>query len=313
MKWILGLCAAAVIFGIAATMTIPAQTITPDQATLKLFPPETTGVAVVDVGGLRGSQLFKDLRPEANYPRGLREFIEATGFDPQRDVEQVTAAKIGPKEFVVIVRANYDRFKVEEFVKNHEIAIDSYLGRTLYLPRQENQADAQMTVSFIDNLIVGGNNAAVKQVIDRLAAPARSALDNETLMAGIRGIEVGNQVWAVGEFSLDSIPEAAKIPAPALQFVRNFTGGSYQMRLDTGVNLKAVGNFTTDETARQTADVLRGLIAVARLQFSQEQDMLRLLDGVRIEYLRNTMTVRFEGDGELLKKLQPRRRGVTAE
>jgi hypothetical protein len=213
----------------------------------------------------------------------------------------------------VIVRATYDRFKVEEFVKGRGASIDSYLGRTLYLPKQENQPEAQMTVSFIDNLIVAGNIVTVKQVIDRLAAPARSALDNETLMAGIRGIEVGNQVWAVGEFSVDSIPEAGRIPAPALEFVRYFTGGSYQMRLDTGVHLTAVGNFTNDEKARQTADVLRGLLAVAKLQTSQQPDMLRLLEGVRIDYTRNTMTVRFDGDGELLKKLQPQRRGVTAE
>ena len=303
MKWILGVCAAAVVFGIAATMTIPAQTITPDQVTLKLFPLETTGVAVVDVGGLRNSELFKQVVPAVKYPSGLTEVIEATGFQPDRDVDQVTVAKIGTNQIVAVVRARYDQFKVEQYIRDHQVPSDSYLGRVLYSPDNKEP----MSVSFIDGLIVAGHTAAVKQVIDRLAAPAQSVLDNQELMTGIRAVEVGNQVWAVGQFDLESIPQAAKIPAPALEFVRNFTGGSYQMRLDSGVHVKAVGNFKTDETARQTGDVLRGLIAVAKLQASQKPDMLRLLDGVRIDYKGSSMMVRFDGDGQLVKQFQQKR------
>ena len=61
MKWILGVTTIAVVIGVVATMSIPAQTITPDEATLKLFPSETQGIGFVDVAGLRGSTLFNDL------------------------------------------------------------------------------------------------------------------------------------------------------------------------------------------------------------------------------------------------------------
>lgn len=307
MRWILVVCAFAIVFGIAATMTVPAQTITPDQATLKLFPPETTGLAFIDAGGLRSAQLVQELRPGTKYPAGLQEFIAATGFDPQRDLDQVTVAKIGKREFVAVVRARFDRFKVEQLLRDRGLETDSYLGRVLYMPARKQGPGAPMIVSFIDDLIVAGNTAAVKQVIDRLAAPAQSVLDNPNLMAAVRGIEVGNQVWAVGQFDLDAIPESARIPAPALEFVRNFTSGSYQMRVDTDVHVKAVGVFTSDAAARQTAEVLRGLLAVGKLQTSRQQDMLHLLDGVQIDYSGSSLTVRFEGDGELLKRLQTQR------
>jgi hypothetical protein len=314
MRWILGLSAFAVVFALAATMTVPAQTITPDQATLKLFPPEATGVASIDIAELRNSQLFKDLAPQGKYPGGAKDFIEATGFQPERDVDQVTVAKIGKKEFVAIVRARYDHFKVEQFVKDRGADIEAYLGRTLYIPRRSESSEMQVAVSFLDDVIVAGNIASVKQVIDRLAAPAASILDNSEVMAGIRGIEYGNQIWAVGKFDLDAIPpEVASIPSPVLEVVKGFKGGSYQMRLDTGVHVKAIGNFTDDQAAKSTADLVRGLLAVARLQVYKQPDLVSLLEGVRIDYAGISMTVRFDGDGELLKKLQSKRTGAVAE
>jgi hypothetical protein len=314
MKWILGVCAAAVVFGIVATMTIPAQTITPDQATLKLFPAEATGIAVIDVAGLRNSALFAAFKASGQYPKGLGGFIDATGFQPDRDVDQVTVGKIGAKQMVAVIRARYDHFKVEQFIQDHHAPVETYLGRTLYGVdmKKADQADSA-SVSFIDDLIVAGHTPAVKQVIDRLAAPASSILDNAALLSGIRGIEVGNQIWAVGQFDVAAIPESARIPAPALEMVKGFKGGSYQMRLDSGVHVRAVGNFISDEAARSTADVIRGLMAVAKLQMAQQPDMIGLLDGLRIDYAGNSMTVRFDGDGELLKRLQSKRRGATAE
>src|SRR5690348_1571542 len=105
MKWILPICAVAVVFGIVATMTIPAQTITPDQGTLKLFPRETTALVAVDVAGLRAAQLFTDLQGVRRYPANVQAFIDATGFQPDRDIDQITAAKIGMSEGVAVIRA----------------------------------------------------------------------------------------------------------------------------------------------------------------------------------------------------------------
>ena len=64
MKWIAGVSLVAVIFGTAASMTIPAQTITPDLAILKLLPAETQGVAFIDAAALRNTPLVQDLMVE---------------------------------------------------------------------------------------------------------------------------------------------------------------------------------------------------------------------------------------------------------
>src|SRR5687767_12289853 len=100
MKSLLGICAAALILGLAVTLAVPAQTITPDQATLRLFPRETTGIAVFDVAALRNSQLFQEYAANPNYPTDVKRLVEATGFRPDRDVDIITAAKIGKSDFV---------------------------------------------------------------------------------------------------------------------------------------------------------------------------------------------------------------------
>jgi len=140
MKWLLGVTAIAVIVGIVATISVPAQTVTPDEATLKLFPPETQGIGFVDVAGLRGSPLFQDLvlsNLPKRLPDDLNKFITTTGFDIQRDVDRITAGRIGGKDVLVVVTARYDKFKVEQFVKDkaeNHIETETYLGRVIYTP-----------------------------------------------------------------------------------------------------------------------------------------------------------------------------------
>src|SRR6266850_3026471 len=97
MKWLFGFSIMALIVGVVATMAIPAATITPDQAILKFFPPETEGVAFIDMAGLRSSPLGADLMTGhlARLPRGPKEFEEATGFSVQRDLDRVTVGRIG--------------------------------------------------------------------------------------------------------------------------------------------------------------------------------------------------------------------------
>ncbi len=111
MKWILGVTAIAVIVGLAATLTVPAQTITPNEAILKLFPPETQGIGFVDVAGLRGAPLFNDLilqkLPQLP-PEVSRVSRRRRASTSSRTWISVTAGHVGPQDMLIIVEARYD-------------------------------------------------------------------------------------------------------------------------------------------------------------------------------------------------------------
>ena len=309
MKWILGVTTIAVVIGVVATMSVPAQTITPDEATLKLFPLETQGVGFVDVAGLRGSTLFNELiLQKLPHPTELNEFVQATGFDVMRDVDRITAGRISQRDVLAIIQARYDNFKVEQFVKDKadHIVTETYLGRVIY--RGNGDSEHAGGVSFINNLIVAGSLSGVKQAIDRLAAPAQSIVQNTELMDQIRTIEAGNQVWAAGKFDMNMFGDN-RAPEKIEEMAGSLKSGTYQMRIDQDVHVRASGVFGSPEMAKSTGDMLRGLVAMARLQVSGGQDdkLVRLLDGVSIENSNEKVLITFNTTGTLLKELQEMR------
>jgi hypothetical protein len=305
MKWILGVSFMAVVAAVAVTMTVPAQAVTPDEAILKLFPRETDGVAFFDVAALRSAPLYDEIvatQFKSKLPADVVEFGEATGFVLDRDLQQVTVARLGARQMVAVAPANYDRFKVEQYFNDKQVQSETYLGRVIFHPR------SQGGISFLDNLVIVGHNDAVKKVIDRMAAPAENVLQNPEIMAAIQSIEAGNQVWAAGEFDSRLFPIQNAAPAQALELLKALKSGTYQMRVDTGIHVVATGQFLDSENARTTTDLLRGFVALAKLQAARQPDLLELLDGVQVEQSGLSMTVNFAADGDLLKRLQTLRK-----
>jgi hypothetical protein len=308
MKWVIGATVIALFFGVVATMTIPAQTITPDQATLRLLPPETQGVAFIDVAGLRSSGLVQEIIAEKGLPKPparLQEFVTATGFDIQRDLDQVTVGRISARELLVIAQARYDKFKVEQYLMDKGALPETYLGRPIYHKDEGGLA-------FIDNLIFAGSYQAVKKAIDQMTLPGSMPL-KPALLDSIRTIEAGSQVWVVGELPADlslALGENRRMPGQFADFLKSLKSGTYQMRVDADIHARATGTFTSADTASALSDMARGLVALAKLQVAQQQDLLHLLDGIQVSNSATTMTVNIEAPGDVLKKLKdvrPRR------
>ena len=191
-------------------MAIPAQTITPDQAILKLFPPETQGIAFFDVAALRNASLVQDVLAQRAFPPKLAdrlaELEAATGFKPEQDVDRVTVGRLGAREMLAIVEARYDRFKFEQFLNDKGMQSEAHMGRAVY-------SYEKFAVSLIDNLIIAGNKDGVTKAIEQLSLPGGVVLRSD-LVSAIRTIESGNQVWGVGQFSIDQLPPRVPAPAP---------------------------------------------------------------------------------------------------
>jgi hypothetical protein len=301
MKWIVGLSAmAAVAMGWVAVAMIPVATVATDDASFKFLPPETKAIAVIDVAALKEAPLIRDSMKEQNLslPRGIADFMAATGFDLQRDVDKITIGKLGAKDGLVIVLGRFDKFKVEQYLKDKGRQAETYLGQTLY-------RDGESTFLIFDNAVVLGPLNAVKKAVDQMQLPGSQPLPGD-LTAAIQTIEAGNQIWAVGDFSADDLRTVGvRGPAPAVEMLKSVTGGTYQMRIDTGLHARAIANFADSDSAQNLADLGRGAIAVAKLQVAKGQpDLLHILDGIQIDSSGTTVTVRIEESGDLLKKLQ---------
>src|SRR5215467_13269510 len=162
MKWIVGVAMIAIAMGWAATATMPAATVTVDPTSLKFLPPETQGLAVIDVAGLVGTPLVQDAvknRPLIqNAPQDLQEFIAATGIDPMKDINTVTVAKLGMKDAFFVVQGRIDKFKVQQFLADKGQQSDAYLGQTIYYKNDG-------AIAVLDNLVLLGQVDAVKKAL----------------------------------------------------------------------------------------------------------------------------------------------------
>ncbi len=298
MKWIVGVSVIAIAMGWAATMTIPAATVTLDEAALKYFPPETRSIAYIDVAGLKTAPLVQEaLGKITELPPPIADFANQTGFDVKQDLDRVTIGNLGPRETLAVVEARFDKFKVEQFIKDKGGESETYLGRSIY-------RDHDGAITVLDGVILAGQIDAVKKALDQATLPGSLPLKAELLDA-VRTIEAGNQIWAVGDFSINDLPPVGiRGPAPAVEMLKSLRGGTYQMRIDQDVHVRAMGNFADADNARNLSETARGLIAIAKLQVAKQPELLHALDGVQVSNSGLSITVRVDESGDLLKKLQ---------
>jgi hypothetical protein len=303
MKWIVGVSIFfATALGWIATTTMPAATITPDEATLKYFPPETESIAFVDVAALRDVPLVHDALYQGQMKSITPEiggFIDSTGFDVRRDLDSVMIGRSG-RDHLIVANARYDKFKTEQFLKDKGKDPETYLGRAIY---HDNDA----AIACLDGVILLGTDTAVKKAIDQMTYPGAVQLRSD-LLDSIRTIEAGNQVWAVGSFSPQDLPAVAVRETPVLQILKTVRHGTYQMRIDRDVHARAIADFADAENARNLSDMARGFIAVAKLQIAKQQpDFLQVLDGIDVRSSGSSVTVRIDEAGDLLMKLEKAR------
>src|SRR5262249_58663370 len=114
MKWVLGASIFAIAMGLAATTTIPAASVSIDDAILKFLPPETQGIVFIDVAALRNASLVRDVLKDQKLtsPRGWGDFVQATGMVPERDIDKVTIGKLDAQDGLVIIQGRIDKFKI---------------------------------------------------------------------------------------------------------------------------------------------------------------------------------------------------------
>jgi hypothetical protein len=298
MKWIVGASILALTLGWVGTATIPAATVTPDESVLKYFPAETKGIAFIDVASLRSAPLVKNALDQGwlqQLPPGVNDFMGSSGFDIRRDLDRVTVGTIGPRERLIVAEARYDKFKAEQYAKDRGSEPETYLGRSIY-------RSGDGAVTFLDNIVFFGTENAVKQALDRITYPGGVQISSD-LMGAIRTIEAGSQIWGVGKSFDLTLPVGELRQTPALQIFQSLQRGTYQMRIDRDIHVRALADFSDANTASNLADMARGFIAVAKLQAAKQQpDLVQVLDGIQVSNSGATVTAQIEEPGDLLTK-----------
>jgi hypothetical protein len=191
------------------------------------------------------------------------EIAESTGIDILNDVDSLTLAvgpgKGKPERWGIAVTGVFDRERLVEKLSTHEGDVEnsSHAGTDLYLIRSGTQSTAMAQPD--DSTLLVGDPAYVREMLDTGSGAKPSAT------GALEG-------WGYGDFQGEAFWFAGTPPdvvhglvgrGSEKESLRSFavTG-----RLDADLLLRARGQAVDSKTAKELADVVRGLIALGRLQ-----------------------------------------------
>jgi hypothetical protein len=269
---------------------------------LKYLPSTASLVGAVDVREIMTSDLRQRLRQvmggEAQ-DNGRRQFQELTGINFETDIERIVAgldsAGAG-NNGLVVARGTFDDVKIEALMREHGAQVQDYKGKRLIIAPHfgENDFDkfsnenrppspappANLALTFMEpGLVAFGSSPLVQHAIDLHAAGGDSAATNEELVAHVRELEGGN-AWVVGRF--DVLRAKAKLPDIVANQLPPITWFGFRGHVDGGLQARVTAEARDDESANMLRDVVRGFLALAKLQTSSKPEFQHFVQSLQL-------------------------------
>jgi hypothetical protein len=306
--------AVAVVAGVGALWLNPARAaVGPLPAEALVLPADARFVSGIDVPRFVASPFYRRFASQPGMkPKALAELEAKTGLDPARDLQQIVVAGGGPaSQVIAIAVGRYDSRKLARALESEGKAQASVRGGvTLYSFKGDSGPGTALALLGGSALALGSSEAvlAAAAARSRGETPLRS---NAALLARVEKVRPGSTFWMVGDQSLlanlpSSIPTpggsgpGAALNLPALKGL-TVTGD-----LDPQIALSLTGETADEVAARNLADVVRGLVAIAALQAQRKPELQQLASAVSVATEANRVLVSLRLPYELLDALQPK-------
>jgi hypothetical protein len=245
-----------------------------------------------------------------NLPDGQRDFETATGINIESDVDRVVAALVPPTDGrldhphsgLIVASGRFDQVRIEALMREHGATEETYKGRRMFVAPEGSGA---MALAFVDHgLVAVGGSALVRSAIDRRDG-GDSVRGNGDIMALVRSLDRGN-VWAVGRF--DALTAQANLPANVERQLPPITWFAVSGHVNGGLLGDIRVETRDEESANQFRDVIRGIIALGKMQggdaYPELEGMLRSL---QLSGSGTTVALSFELPASAIEALGKRR------
>lgn len=288
---------------VASYMGLPALALRgtegPDE--LQYVPADASLVAYANVRDVMNSQLrqkVREIRPEG--PR-QDDFEEKTGIDIETDIDEVVASLSAAAEeerALVLARGRFDAVRIEGLIREHGGEVTIYNGTRLLTHRRRN--DHELALAFVEpGLVAFGSAPSVRQVIDRKTG-GPNITSNEEVMGLVRDIDDGN-AWAVGRF--DAIAHRAKLPSEVAGQLPPINWFAATGHVNGGVRGQLRAEARDEAAAQNLRDVLRGFVALARLQAGAKPELNAVISSLELGGDGKTVSLAFSLPTEVIDML----------
>lgn len=307
---------------VASYMGIPVSVFTsaagPDE--LEYVPADAAVVAYANVRDVMNSQLrqrFRQLEPTQEH---RNEFEEKTGLNFEEDIDTVVAAMMPkgnladkPQEaFLILARGRFQAARLEALALEHGATVADYQGKRLITHHDSDSndgADDDMAVGFVEaDLIAFGSVNGVKASIDA-RRENRNVVSNIEMMRLVSELDNAN-AWAVGRF--DAIAHQSGLPNEIAAQMPAISWFSAAGHINGGVSGVLKAETKDEASAQNLRDVLKGLLALAKMQAGTKPGMQAMADSLILSGEGKNVALSFSVPSEVLDVLEGLSKGRKA-
>jgi hypothetical protein len=241
-----------------------------DHGLLNLAPQGTKVLAGFQIEQGKTSPLGQYLlQRAASQESEFQKLLDATGFDPRRDLQEVLVASPGPQaeqnhSAVVLARGAFDVEHIKQAVLAKGGHVENYQGVDVLSGKESDRGG----IAFLDStLAVGGNRDLVKMVIANRKTPA--TLD-EQLLQKANTLSTDHEAWFASLVPGTALPRRQnsarhpQINTGAIESILQSSGG---VRLATDSVQVAFDAVTRSEKdAQALCDVVRFFAGMVQMQ-----------------------------------------------
>jgi hypothetical protein len=312
-----------VVAGVGAWWVSPARAaVGPLAGEALILPGDAKFVMGFDVKRFASSEFYArfakrhGLRPDA-----LAMLEEKTGLNPTRDIDQIVVAGSGGVKGspgIAVAIGRFDLYKLGRALETEKKGAVSanHEGVTVYtLAEVEKSGEerSSLALAFLDERTLAfGPKAKVLAAISARSRGETPLKANAALMQRVEQVRPGSTFWMVGDQSLlaglpTSIPAPGASPdAGATLQLPALVGVMVTGDLDPQLSLSVTGEARDALAAKNLADVVRGLVAMASLQAQQKPELSQLASAISVTTDQNRVLVNARIPYEVLDALQPK-------
>jgi len=242
--------------------------------------PECDGILYVNLAPIRALAHFSHVPPPQREP-DYQEFVDATGIDWERDVDQAAIALTrmpdpngpnGPVAYSMVLEGKITGKKLNAWLDTHTASRESYLGHTIYSIPSEGRTVRVAQIGY--NMVAVSNTPTPEQIHSILERHRTAALPfsgSSLLQQHFHDVPLLSLAWGVGQIGLPFSESGAihvfglELPLAADSTIVASASPSFPVPGALGsVHLRVEEIAPNEDTAASQAAALATLATVAR-------------------------------------------------
>ena len=180
-------------------------------------------------------------------------------------------------------------------MREHGAQVEEYNGKRVIenhdVPRQ---VEDTLALTFLEpGLVAVGSGRAVRAAID-LQKSGENVTKNAELMDLVRSLDRGN-AWVIGR--LDALRTDGRLPQQIASQLPAITWFSISSQVDSDIRGAVRADTRDDEAANNLRDVVRGFLALAKLQAGTKPEFQTLMQSLELGGSGKTVSLSFSIPG----------------